>query len=55
MNKLAKSEVFAEDKLFATLDTTVRKVVIKNLPFLLTEQWLYSKVTASVDRKFNLL
>ena len=37
MNKLAKSEVFAEDKLFATLDTTVRKVVIKNLPFLLTD------------------
>ena len=37
MNKLAKSEVFAEDKLFATLDTTVRKVVIGNLPFLLTD------------------
>ena len=37
MNKLAKSKVFAEDKLFATLDTTVRKVVIKNLPFLLTD------------------
>ena len=37
MNKLAKSEVFAEDKLFATLDTTVRKVVIENLPFLLTD------------------
>ena len=33
MNKLAKSDVFAEDKLFATLDTTVRKVVIQNLPF----------------------
>jgi GTP-binding protein HflX len=37
MNKLAKSDVFAEDKLFATLDTTVRKVVIANLPFLLTD------------------
>ena len=37
MNQLAKSEVFAEDKLFATLDTTVRKVVIDNLPFLLTD------------------
>src|SRR5690554_1996721 len=37
MNVLSKSEVFAEDKLFATLDTTVRKVVIDNLPFLLTD------------------
>ena len=37
MNRLAKSEVFAENKLFATLDTTVRKVVIGNLPFLLTD------------------
>ncbi len=37
MNLLAKSDVFAEDKLFATLDTTVRKVVIDNLPFLLTD------------------
>lgn len=37
MNKLSKSEVLAENKLFATLDTTVRKVVIKNLPFLLTD------------------
>lgn len=37
MNALAKSDVFAEDKLFATLDTTVRKVVIGNLPFLLTD------------------
>ncbi len=35
MNLLAKSEVFAENKLFATLDTTVRKVIIENLPFLL--------------------
>ncbi|MDP3452068.1 MAG: GTPase HflX [Bacteroidales bacterium] len=37
MNMLAKSEVFAEDKLFATLDTTVRKVVIENVPFLLSD------------------
>lgn len=37
MNAISKSEVFAEDKLFATLDTTVRKVVIGNLPFLLTD------------------
>lgn len=37
MNAIAKSDVFAEDKLFATLDTTVRKVVIQNLPFLLTD------------------
>lgn len=37
MNLLSKSEVFAENKLFATLDTTVRKVVIKNLPFLLVD------------------
>lgn len=37
MNMLSKSDVFAENKLFATLDTTVRKVVIDNLPFLLTD------------------
>ncbi|MDX9696845.1 MAG: GTPase HflX [Bacteroidales bacterium] len=37
MNMISKSEVFAEDKLFATLDTTVRKVVIGNLPFLLSD------------------
>lgn len=37
MNLLSKSEVFAENKLFATLDTTVRKVIIDNLPFLLTD------------------
>ncbi|MCK9448522.1 MAG: GTPase HflX [Bacteroidales bacterium] len=37
MNLLSKSDVFAEDKLFATLDTTVRKVVIDNLPFLLSD------------------
>lgn len=37
MNVISKSKVFAENKLFATLDTTVRKVVIRNLPFLLTD------------------
>ena len=37
MNLLAKSDVFAENKLFATLDTTVRKVIIDNLPFLLSD------------------
>jgi GTP-binding protein HflX len=37
MNLLSKSEVFSENKLFATLDTTVRKVVIGNLPFLLSD------------------
>ncbi|MCK0123355.1 GTPase HflX [Gelidibacter sp. F2691] len=37
MNVISKSDVFAEDKLFATLDTTVRKVVIGNLPFLMTD------------------
>ena len=37
MNVLSKSQVFAENKLFATLDTTVRKVVVKNLPFLLSD------------------
>ena len=37
MNVLAKSDVFAENKLFATLDTTVRKVVIENVPFLLSD------------------
>ena len=37
MNLMSKSNVFAEDKLFATLDTTVRKVVLKNLPFLLAD------------------
>ena len=37
MNAISKSDVFAENKLFATLDTTVRKVVVGNLPFLLTD------------------
>ena len=37
MNVISKSDVFAENKLFATLDTTVRKVVIKNVPFLMTD------------------
>ncbi len=37
MNLLSKSEVFAENKLFATLDTTVRKVIVENLPFLMSD------------------
>lgn len=37
MNQLSKSDVFAENKLFATLDTTVRKVIVENLPFLLSD------------------
>lgn len=37
MNQLSKSDVFAENKLFATLDTTVRKVIVDNLPFLLSD------------------
>src|SRR4051812_37453793 len=37
MNLLSKSEVFAENKLFATLDTTTRKVVLQNMPFLLSD------------------
>src|SRR6056297_3983956 len=37
MNVISKSDIFAENKLFATLDTTVRKVVIRNLPFLLSD------------------
>ena len=37
MNIISKSDVFAEDKLFATLDTTVRKIVVQNLPFLITD------------------
>ena len=37
MNLVSKSDIFAENKLFATLDTTVRKVVIENLPFLLSD------------------
>ena len=44
MNLLAKSEVFAENKLFATLDTTVRKMTIDNLPF--TEKNFLSLFTA---------
>ena len=43
MNLLSKSEVFAENKLFATLDTTVRKVVVENLPFLLTDTVGFSR------------
>ena len=51
MNLLSKSEVFAENKLFATLDTTVRKVIIENLPFLLTDTvgFIRKLPTDSVD------
>ena len=51
MNLMAKSEVFAENKLFATLDTTVRKVVIENLPFLLADTvgFIRKLPTALVD------
>ena len=51
MNLLSKSEVFAENKLFATLDTTVRKVIIENLPFLLTDTvgFIRKLPTALVD------
>ena len=51
MNLMAKSEVFAENKLFATLDTTVRKVVIQNLPFLLADTvgFIRKLPTALVD------
>ena len=49
MNVISKSDVFAEDKLFATLDTTVRKVVIKNIPFLMTDTvGIYQKITNTV-------
>jgi len=57
MNMLSKSDVFAENKLFATLDTTVRKVVIQNLPFLLTDtvgfnryRWVHSQASTPIDR-----
>ena len=51
MNLLSKSEVFAENKLFATLDTTVRKVVVENLPFLLADTvgFIRKLPTALVD------
>ena len=47
MNTLSKSDVFAENKLFATLDTTTRKVVFENTPFLLSDTWVHSQATAS--------
>lgn len=55
MNLLAKSEVFAENKLFATLDTTVRKVVIENLPFLLADTvGFIRKLPTDLVDSFNL-
>ena len=55
MNLMAKSEVFAENKLFATLDTTVRKVVIENLPFLLADIVDSFKSTLDEVREADLL
>ena len=55
MNLLAKSEVFAENKLFATLDTTVRKVIIENLPFLLSDTvGFIRKLPTDLVDSFNL-
>ena len=54
MNLLAKSEVFAENKLFATLDTTVRKVIIENLPFLLSDTvGFIRKLPTDLDDSFK--
>jgi GTP-binding protein HflX len=54
MNLLAKSEVFAENKLFATLDTTVRKVVIQDLPFLLSDTvGFIRKLPTNLVESFN--
>lgn len=61
MNLLAKSEVFAENKLFATLDTTVRKVIIENLPFLLSDTVGFIRklptdfVCISLNQRFHTL
>ena len=50
MNLLSKSDVFAENKLFATLDTTTRKVVFENTPFLIKRySWLYTKIATSFN------
>jgi GTP-binding protein HflX len=54
MNLLSKSEVFAEDKLFATLDTTVRKVVFDNVPFLLSDTvWFIRKLPHHLIESFK--
>ena len=50
MNLISKSEVFAENKLFATLDTTVRKVVFDNLPFLLSDRGFHPQIADRTDR-----
>jgi len=55
MTLLSKSEVFAENKLFATLDTTVRKVIIENLPFLLSDTVDSFKSTLDEVREADLL
>ena len=56
MNVISKSKVFSEDKLFATLDTTVRKVVVKNLPFLLSDTvGFIRKLPTQLIESFNCL
>ena len=55
LNLLSKSDVFAENKLFATLDTTVRKVVVSNLPFLLADTVESFKSTLDETREADLL
>ena len=57
MNRIAKSDVFAENKLFATLDTTVRKVVLYNLPFLLSDTvgFIRKLPTQLIESLFELI
>ena len=55
MNVISKSQVFAENKLFATLDTTVRKVVLGNLPFLLSDTVAKTSSKRSRTRKVSPL
>ena len=54
MNALSKSTVLAENKLFATLDTTVRKVAIGHVPFIVRYGRLYTKATASSGGKLQV-
>ena len=54
MNVISKSDVFAENKLFATLDTTVRKVVVKNLPLLMSDtEGFIRKLTTQLEDSFK--
>jgi len=50
MNLLSKADVKAENKLFATVDATVRKVVVGDIPFLLPIPWIYQEAATSFDR-----